>query len=137
LICNELTDVSHRQFFKGKIDNLFIVEWNQDIKSFNSLVEASALDIHCYISQVNNRKYGDSRIRAPYKEDYEKDVVRIFGGNHDYLVVGEIDIKRLREFQSYKISPTSPFKPVPAGFIMLTSRKKWENESTEFGVDDE
>ncbi|MDP2850330.1 MAG: RNA-directed DNA polymerase [Sulfuricurvum sp.] len=137
LICNELTDVSHRQFFKGKIDNLFIVEWNQDIKSFNSLVEASALDIHCYISQVNNRKYGDSRIRAPYKEDYEKDVVRIFGGNHDYLVVGEIDIKKLREFQSYKISPTSPFKPVPAGFILHSSREKWGTGSFECREEDE
>ncbi|MDD2950361.1 MAG: hypothetical protein PHU29_06185, partial [Sulfuricurvum sp.] len=137
LICNELTDVSHRSSFRGKIDNLFIIEWNQDIKSFNSLVEASALDIHCYISQVNNRKYGDSRIRAPYKEDYEKDIVRVFGGNHDYLVVGEIDVKKLREFQSYKISPTTPFKPVPAGYIMLPSRMKWEQGSFECGEDGE
>lgn len=137
LICNELTNIEYRSDWRGKIDNLFVVEWNRDIKSFNSLVEASALDIHCFISQVNNRKYGDSRIRAPFKEDYERDIVRVFGGNHDYLVVGEIDVQKLREFQSYKISPSKPFKPVPAGFKMLTSRKNWENGSFEFGEEDE
>lgn len=136
LICNELTDIENRANLRGKIDNLFAVEWNRDIKSFNSLVEASALDIHCFMSQVNNRQYGDSRIRAPYKEDFKRDVVRVFGGNHDYLVVGEIDVQALREFQSHKISPSKPFKPVPAGFKMKLGRQKWKTGVFEFERDE-
>jgi len=128
LICNELTDIEYRMKFRGKIDALFIVEWNRDIKSFNALVESASLDIHSYIVQVNNRNYGDSRIRAPYKDDFNRDIVQVKGGKHDYLIVGEINIEQLREFQSHQVSPSKPFKPVPTGFKMLKERKKWDNE---------
>jgi hypothetical protein len=128
LICNELTDIKYRYDLRGKIDALFVLEWNRDIKSFNALVESSALDIHAYVIQVNNRIYGDSRIRAPFTNDYERDIVQVRGGKHDYLIVGEIDIKSLREFQSHNISPNKPFKPVPTGFKMLKSRETWSNE---------
>lgn len=128
LICNELTDIEYRMKFRGKIDALFIVEWNKDIKSFNALVESASLDIHSYIVQVNNRNYGDSRIRAPYKDDFNRDIVQVKGGKHDYLIVGEINIEQLREFQSHQVSPAKPFKPVPTGFKMLQERKEWDNE---------
>lgn len=128
LICNELTDIENRFNLRGNIDCLFAIEWNKDIKSFNALVESSSLDIHAYIVQVNNRNYGDSRIRAPYKEDWERDIVQVRGGKHDYLIVGEINIEKLREFQSYNISPNKDFKPVPTGFKMLEKRKDWNND---------
>ena len=128
LICNELTDIENRFNLRGNIDCLFVIEWNRDIKSFNALVESSSLDIHAYIVQVNNRNYGDSRIRAPYKNDWERDIVQVRGGKHDYLIVGEINIEKLREFQSYNISPNKDFKPVPTGFKMLKERKKWNNK---------
>ncbi len=131
LICNELTDIENRMRLRGNIDTLFIVEWNKDIKSFNSLVESASLDIHSYIVQVNNRKYGDSRIRAPFKDDFKRDIVQVKGGKHDYLIVGEINVNSLRNFQSHNISPSVPFKPVPTGFKMLKARKKWENEIKE------
>ncbi|WP_294883296.1 MULTISPECIES: reverse transcriptase domain-containing protein [unclassified Sulfurimonas] len=127
LICNELTDIENRFDLRGNIDCLFAIEWNRDIKSFNALVESSSLDIHSYIVQVNNRNYGDSRIRAPYKDDWDRDVVQVRGGKHDYLIVGEINIEKLREFQSHNISPNKDFKPVPTGFKMLKERKKWDN----------
>ena len=40
----------------------------------------------------------------------------------------EINIEKLREFQSYNISPNKDFKPVPTGFKMLKERKKWNNK---------
>lgn len=128
LICNELTDIGNRMNLRGKIDALFAIEWNQDIKSFNALVESASLDIHSYVIQVNNRQYGDSRIRAPYSKDYKRDIVQVRGGKHDYLIVGEIDIEQLRDFQSHNISPAFPFKPTPTGFEMLEERKEWKNE---------
>lgn len=116
LICNEFTDISHRANLRGKIDALMIVEWNQDTKYFNALVESASFDLHSYIVQVNNRAYGDSRIRGPYKEEYNRDIVKIKGGFYNHIVVGELDIKALRNFQSDYISPSKVFKPVPTGF---------------------
>jgi len=123
LICSELTNISHRSALRGKVDALFVPEWNQDTETFNALVESAALDIHAYIVQCNDRQYGDSRIRAPFKESWQRDVLRVKGGVTDYCVIGEIDVQALRQFQSSFRSATKPFKPVPDGFEIDFSRK--------------
>lgn len=126
LICSQLTNIKYRSYLRGKVDALFLPEWNRDLTSFNALVESSALDIHAYIIQCNNRAYGDSRIRAPFKEDWKRDIVRVKGGCNDYFVVGEIDIDSLKRFQSDHRPSEKTFKPFPDGFNedMDESRKR-------------
>lgn len=116
MICSELTNIRYRADLRGKVDALFVPEWNSDTDTFNALVESAALDIHAYIIQCNNRQYGDSRIRAPYKDRWKRDLLRVKGGNHDYCITGEIDVLALRQFQSSHRSPAKGFKPVPDGF---------------------
>ncbi|WP_122277430.1 RNA-directed DNA polymerase [Pseudomonas syringae group genomosp. 3] len=116
LNCSELTNLRYRADLRGQIDALFVPEWNSDTDTFNALVESAALDIHAYIIQCNNRQYGDSRIRAPYKDRWKRDLLRVKGGNHDYCITGEIDVQGLRQFQSSHRSPLKDFKPVPDGF---------------------
>lgn len=123
MICSELTNISYRAALRGKVDALFVPEWNQDTETFNALVESAALDIHAYIIQCNDRQYGDSRIRAPFKDSWLRDVLRVKGGVTDYCVIGEIDVQALREFQSSHRSPDKPFKPVPDGFEIEYCRK--------------
>lgn len=125
LICSELTNIRYRADLRGKVDALFVPEWNPDTETFNALVESAALDIHAYIIQCNDRQYGDSRIRAPYKDSWKRDVLRVKGGVTDYCVIGEIDVQALRQFQSSHRSPGKPFKPVPDGFndVMDYQRK--------------
>ena len=122
LICSELTDLTHRQAMRGNVDNLFVLCWNRDLESFVSLVESSALDIHCFVTLVNNRMYGDSRVRAPYKESYRRDLVRIKGGTDDYFVITEINIDELREAQSHVEPSALTFKPTPEGFVIPRHR---------------
>lgn len=107
---------------RGNIDNLFVLCWNRDLESFVSLVESSALDIHCFVTLVNNRMYGDSRVRAPYKEPYRRDLVRIKGGTDDYFVITEINIDELREAQSHVEPSSLTFKPTPEGFVIPRHR---------------
>lgn len=116
LNCSELTNIRYRAELRGKVDALFVPEWNSDTDTFNALVESAALDIHAYIIQCNNRQYGDSRIRAPFKDRWKRDLLRVKGGNHDYCITGEINVLALRKFQSSYRSPVKPFKPVPDGF---------------------
>jgi hypothetical protein len=123
LICSELTNIAYRSALRGRIDALFVPEWNQDTETFNALVESAALDIHAYIIQCNDRQFGDSRIRVPYKESWKRDQVRIKGGKNDYFVVGEVDVASLREFQSGHRSPEGPYKPVPDGFKISFERQ--------------
>jgi predicted alpha/beta hydrolase family esterase len=118
LVCSELTNIQYRAALRGQVDTLFVPQWNQDTESFNALIESAALDIHAYIIQCNDRHYGDSRIRVPHKDSWERDIIRVKGGLEDYFVVGEIDIAALRSFQSCHRSPSKPYKPVPDGFEM-------------------
>jgi len=115
MICSELTNISYRAELRGKVDALFVPEWNQDTETFNALVESAALDIHAYIIQCNDRQYGDSRIRAPFKDSWLRDVLRVKGGVTDYCVIGEIDVRALRQFQSSYRSPSKPRRILPVG----------------------
>lgn len=123
LVCSELTNISYRTALRGEVDAVFIPESNQDTETFNSLIESAALDVHAYIIQCNDRQYGDSRIRAPYKDTWRRDILRVKGGIEDYCVTGEIDIQALRQFQSSHRSPDRPFKPVPDGFDVGFERR--------------
>ncbi len=124
LICSDLTSIQNRAHFQGLVDSLFVVEWNQDLPTFGFLVDSAAHDVHAFIVQANNRKYGDSRIRGPFREEYRRDVVRVRGGVHDYFVVGQLDFPALRKFQSdHEPSDDGEFKPFPIGFNISPRRR--------------
>lgn len=125
VICSDLTTPENRAKFQGKVDSLFVLEFNPDVKTFSYLVEGAAHDIHTFVIQVNNRLYGDSRVRAPYRTDHKQDSVRLKGGVDDYFVIAEIDFQSLRKFQKKNCMTIkdSEFKPVPIGFEMSKFRK--------------
>jgi hypothetical protein len=104
-----------------------VLSWNQDLETFSALIESAAIDIHAYAVLVNNRKYGDSRVRSPAKESFNRDLARVRGGDNDFCVVVTLDIDKLRAFQSRaKRWPEDGdfFKPVPEGFRPSPSRKR-------------
>lgn len=126
LVCSELQNVSHRLGFQGNVDCTMILSWNQDLETFSALVESASLDVHAYIALVNNRKYGDSRVRAPAKQHHARDLCRLRGGENEHIVVVELNIERLRSFQSREKrwpSEADPYKPVPEGFRISPYRK--------------
>lgn len=122
LICSDLTTIDNRAFFQGHIDTLFVLEWNKDISTFEFLVESAAHDLHAAIVQVNNRAYGDSRIRMPFADSFRRDVVQVKGGDEDFFVVSSVDIGALRAFQR-KLGFNSVFKPLPIGYKMSLIRR--------------
>lgn len=122
LICSDLTNILHRKELRGEIDALFALEWNPDIKTFASLIESTANDLHAFVVQVNNRKYGDSRIRSPAIRDFNRDVVQVKGGVNDFYVLGEINYSQLRTEQRRR-TKNPHFKPKPIGYVMSKRRK--------------
>lgn len=126
MVCSELQNSKSRLKFQGYVDSLIVLSWNKDLDTFSALVESAALDIHAYTILVNNRLYGDSRVRSPAKESFQRDIARLRGGKNDFCVAVELDIQKLRKFQSRaKRWPDEkdPFKPVPEGFEICSSRK--------------
>lgn len=98
LLCFELTDINARANLKTKINILFAPEYNPDTNYFSSIVTSTSRDLHCFIVQVNTSNFGDSRITAPYNTE-SKNLVQLKGGCNDVLLVGEVNIGELMEFQ--------------------------------------
>lgn len=123
-ICSELLSISNRAELFGKIDCLFVVEWNQDINHFDALVSSAANDLMCFVVQSNNRKFGDSRIRSPAKNEWERDLLRVRGGVQDHFMVGALDVEQLRRFLSRHRALSGPFKPKPIDLELPASRRR-------------
>ncbi|HRI04352.1 MAG TPA: hypothetical protein PLL77_11475 [Pyrinomonadaceae bacterium] len=128
--CMELADIAHRTLFQSKVDLVVASEWNADVSYFSNIVESLSRDIHCYVAQVNNSKFGDSRLTQP-SSTVKKDLLKLKGGLNDTILVGEIDYKLLRAFQSKKYALTrtdDAFKPVPPSIDRASVRKRQQNK---------
>ncbi|KXZ71995.1 reverse transcriptase domain-containing protein [Acinetobacter venetianus] len=126
MICSELQNSRARVAFQGQIDGLFILSWNRDIETFGDLIKSAALDVHSYVILVNNRKYGDSRVRVPSKNSWMRDLARLRGGDNDYVVSVSLKYNDLRDFQSRAKrwpSDSDKFKPTPEGFEISPLRR--------------
>lgn len=129
LVCSEMTNIAHRASLRGCVDGVIVPEFNPDTKTFSAIVEAAANDMHCYVIQVNSRNFGDSRVRAPMKKDYLRDVVRLQGGADNYFAVARLKVSDLRKFQSMHRLHSSVlgkdpiFKPAPDGFEPHRNRR--------------
>jgi hypothetical protein len=101
------------------------VECNKDTNYFGNIVESLSRDLHCYCVQVNTSEYGDSRITQPMKQEMQ-DLLVVKGGLNSSLLIGEIDVQGLREFQlkDYSLKESGDFKPLPPDYNKEIVRRK-------------
>lgn len=129
--CYELTSIIERAMFQSYADFLVAIEWNKDINYYSNILESLSRDIHCYCVQVNSSDYGDSRITKPAKTE-EKDIMRTKGGINSTILIDEINIKKLRDFQlkGYDLQAMDrSYKPTPPGFEPEVVLKKIKGTS--------
>ncbi|MGL4731988.1 MAG: hypothetical protein ACRCW0_10470 [Clostridium sp.] len=96
--CFELANIQDRGLFISFVDLLVGSVHNRDINYYSNIMESLARDVHCYVVNVNDSNLGDNRIIKPASTN-EKNILQVSGGINDVVLVGEIDIKSLRDFQ--------------------------------------
>lgn len=79
-ICADFYDIERFTVYRGRIQHLFILAHNKDIKSFYYLAEAISRIVFCNVVICNTGFYGGSIAFAPYKEDYKRYVYKHEGG---------------------------------------------------------
>lgn len=124
--CYELADISDRSLFVGKVDFIVCSEYNRDTAYFSNIVESAARDIHCYVVQVNDSKFGDSRVVSPSPSE-KMNPLRIKGGENVAFLTIQLNLKALREHQrkGYGLQKDSEdFKPTPPGLRKKAVRKR-------------
>ncbi|MCC0649965.1 carbon-nitrogen hydrolase family protein, partial [Clostridioides sp. ZZV15-6598] len=116
--CFELANIKDRALFTSHVDMLIGSVHNKDVNYYANIIESLSRDVHCYFVQVNNSELGDNRIISPSKSA-KRNILQITGGENDLVLIGEIDIRCLREFQKkdYNLQMKDErYKPVPPGF---------------------
>lgn len=116
--CYELASIKDRAIFMNMIDLFVAVEWNKDINYYSNIIESLSRDLHCYCVQVNSSNYGDSRIVQPSCTE-KMNIIKTKGGKNKTILVDEIDIKQLRDFQKRTNDGQkfdNNFKLTPPGF---------------------
>jgi hypothetical protein len=116
--CFELASIKYRSLFLSYVDLLAVVEWNRDVNYYSNIIESLSRDMHCYCVQVNSSNYGDSRITQPTKTEL-RDIIKTKGGINDTILIEEIDIESLRDFQlkEYELqNEDKRFKCTPPNF---------------------
>lgn len=131
--CYELASIGDRALFTSYADMLVAVEWNKDVNYYSNILESLCRDMHCYCVQVNSSDYGDSRIIMPSKTEL-RDIIKTKGGNNATVLVGTIDIEKLRTFQfkEYNLQKTDrDYKPTPPRFDKEIVRSKIQGNTFE------
>ncbi|MBC2458464.1 reverse transcriptase domain-containing protein [Clostridium beijerinckii] len=116
--CFELANIKDRSLFCSYVDLLIGSVHNKDVNYYSNVMESLSRDVHCYFAHVNYSRMGDNRIIKPASTN-EKNILQISGGINDTVLIGEIDVASLREFQclDYNLQIADKrFKPVPPEF---------------------
>ena len=122
--CYELADITHRSIFKSDLDFLVACVLNRDISYFSSIIESVVKDLHCFVIQVNCSEYGDSRVVQPTNKE-RMNIIRVTGGENSTILTTDLDLNKLRDFQSLGYSETDKtFKPTPPGFDHTKPKKR-------------
>lgn len=124
--CYEMASIEDRALFKSKVDFIVCTEFNKDINYFVNVIESAARDRHCYVIQVNDSQFGDSRVVSPSKTE-KMSPLRIKGGENLTFLTMHLNLKALREHQRkrYGLQKDSEnYKPTPPGFKLSEVRAR-------------
>lgn len=94
--CYEIADIHDRMLFKNCCDIVTVSEFNKDTIYFNNIAESLSRDLFCYCVKSNTSEFGGSSILQP-SSSQNRYIVNLKGGDDDYIVTCNLDIKKLRE----------------------------------------
>jgi len=110
--CYEFTNLLIRDLLRGRVEGLVIAANNQDITTFDNLVESTHYDLFSHVILVNAERFGGSAVRAPYREHWDRRIFDIHGSN---LFAVNVCSLNLRDFRGPSLKPK---KSRPAGFVI-------------------
>jgi hypothetical protein len=110
--CYEFTDLLIRDLLRGRVEGLVVAANNQDVTTFDNLVESTHYDLFSHVILVNAEKFGGSAVRAPYKEHWDRRIFDIHGSN---LFAVNVCSLNLHDFRGPSLKAK---KSKPAGFVI-------------------
>ncbi len=101
-ICADFYDIERYALYKGRIQHLFILAYNKDVKSFLFLAESISRLVYCNVIICNTGHYGGSICFSLKEKEYQRYIYRHEGANLFTSQIGELPVKSFKESQKAK-----------------------------------
>lgn len=115
-ICADFYDIERYSIYRGRIQHLIILAFNQDIKSFYFLAESISRLVFCNVIICNTGFYGGSVCFTPSKNDYERYRYKHEGLNLYTSQVVNLPVMELWKAQHEDKEALKKFKSIPPGY---------------------
>lgn len=115
-ICADFYDIERYVAYKGKVQHMVILAYNQDTNSFFALAEAIARLVMCNVVICNTGKFGDSLVFSPYQKSFQRMIYRNQGANLFSTQVINLPVKQLISDQFTTLDDNPIVFKVPPGY---------------------
>lgn len=115
-ICSDFFDIERFQIYRGQIQHMFILAYNQDIQSFYNLAASISRMVYCNVVICNTGYYGGSVAYSPYYDSFRRTIYKHEGKRLFTSQVIEIPVKDLVKAQETGNFKDGIFKAQPPGY---------------------
>jgi predicted amidohydrolase len=98
-ICYDFMDVERALMYRGRIQHLFVIAYNQDIEMFRSLANALSRTVFCNVIVCNTGSFGGSLAVSPYHKPWKRIIFEHNGQNLFTTQVIPLPVRSLFEAQ--------------------------------------
>lgn len=117
-ICADFYDIERYAIYKGRVQHIFVLAYNKDIKSFYFLAEAISRLVYCNVVICNTGYYGGSIAFSLFDKDYKRYVYKhegatLFTSQIISLPVAEF----IKEQAQGHLKPNKNFKGQPPEYF--------------------
>lgn len=113
-ICYDATDISLAADLKDVTNTFIVSALNQDIDTFDIMVDALHYHMYQPVVLVNTGQFGGSAVKAPYKQKFHKQIAHVHGNNQIAISMFELNMDDFGE-QLPMIGSGKEKKTAPAG----------------------
>jgi len=110
-ICFDATDLKLAADLRDHSDAFLIAALNQDIDTFDNMVDSLHYHMYQHVVLVNTGEFGGSVAKAPYKESYEKLIAHSHG--NDQIAITMFDLNMFDFGENDSISGSGKIKKTP------------------------
>jgi hypothetical protein len=114
-ICYDLMDLCRLSMYRGHIQHLMVLAYNEDLLSFQHIAEAAMRTVFCNVVVCNTGKYGGSLAIAPFHDLNRRILYQHMGANLFDCQVFELQVASLAAKQT-RGGRDPVWKSLPPGY---------------------
>jgi hypothetical protein len=111
-ICYDATDIKMSADLKDKSNAYVVSALNQDVATFDSMVDSLFYHMYQHVVLVNSGEFGGSVAKAPYKERFDKLITHVHGSHQVTISSFDMNMFDFRDIglgmKSGKVEKTKP-----------------------------